>query len=104
MMVRLTVRQIKYAVDQAGKGRRTSHIASELGVSQRRIQQLHAEFRRTGRPGRRAMKISREQTRMVLDQHKRQPVGMLRAAKSLRQAGQIIRYSAAYRICRTTAW
>ena len=58
MVTRLTERQIRYAVGQRKEGRSAAAIAGELGVTPRRVRQLWAEFRATGkahvppRPGR----------------------------------------------------
>ena len=60
MVVRLTEHQIRYAIRQRNDNKSASAIALELGVSKRRIEQLYAEFRRTGhahvplKPGRKA--------------------------------------------------
>lgn len=103
MKARLTEKQIRYAVSQCQKARSTADIASELGVTRRRIQQLWAEFRRTGTrhaqrdPGRRQVLPTPEETRAVLDAHAEEPVGAVRLAARL-QENHNTSHRRAYRI------
>ena len=48
MRPKLTDRAIRYIVRQMKKGRRTKDVAEETGVTQRHVQRLWAEYRRTG--------------------------------------------------------
>ena len=99
----LTEKQIRYAVSQCQEARSTADIASELGVTRRRIQQLWAEFRRTGThhvqrdPGRRQVLPTPEETRAVLDAHAEEPVGAVRLAARL-QENHNISHRRVYRI------
>ncbi len=101
---RLDEKAINYIVRELGKGRRTSHVAEEMKVSQRRVQQLRTEFRRTGRPhvplrpGRGAVRPSREQADAVMDACRTEPAGVTRTAKYVRGMGVLISYSLVYRI------
>ena len=45
---KLTDRAIRYIVRQMKKGGRTRDVAEETGVTQRHVQRLWAEYRRTG--------------------------------------------------------
>ena len=48
MVTKLTQAQIEYAIKQRKNGKSAHAIASELKVSKRRIEQLYAEFCKTG--------------------------------------------------------
>ncbi len=48
MRTGLEKKQIDYIIRECRKGRRTSHVAEEMKVSQRRVQQLWSGFRDTG--------------------------------------------------------
>ncbi len=103
MKIKLTERQIRYAISRCQKGRPTADIAAELKVTQRRIQQLWAEFRRTGvhhvqrSPGRRQVLPTPGETRAVLDAYAGQKVGVVRTTLDL-QASHNISYRRVYRI------
>ena len=89
---------------ELGKGRRTSHVAGEMRISQRRVQQLWAEFLGAGRPhapqrpGRGAVRPSREQAGAVLDARRTQPAGVAGTARYVRSTGTLISYGPAYKI------
>ena len=95
---------IKYTVRQCRKGRKTSEIAQEVGVSQRRIQRLWAEFRRTEiphvplQPGRKPVPIPEEKAQAVLRQHKKGRTGVCYTAKRLKKESHDISYHRVYRI------
>ncbi|MDE0526056.1 MAG: hypothetical protein OXI27_05620 [Thaumarchaeota archaeon] len=78
------------------KGRRTSYVAEEMKISQRRVQQIWAAYRATGnppapqRPGRPGISPTEEQTDAVLAAHGRMPAGVTRTARYLRQKGMQI--------------
>ena len=103
MATRLTQKTVRYAITQCQKGQKTSTVAKQVGVSQRRIQQLCAEFQRTGtihalqRPGRRPVHATDADVSMVLKEHGREPVGVLQTAKKLRR-NHDISYALTYRI------
>ena len=103
MATRLTQRAIRYAITQCQKGEKTSVVAKQVGVSQRRIQQLHAEFLRTGtahalqKPGRRPVPATDADVSMVLEEYRRDPAGVLHTAKKLRKNHDIT-YAMTYRI------
>ena len=89
--VPLTKKQIKYAIAQCQKKKSTADIAAELKVSRRRIQQLWAEFCKTGkhhtqrRPGRKQNSLKPKETRIVLKTHKKEPVGVVRSTLELQK-------------------
>lgn len=72
MVTRLTERQIRYAMGQRKNGRSASAIALGLKVGTRRIEQLWAEFCRTGvahtplRPGRKPSIPTRDETDLAV--------------------------------------
>ena len=100
---RLTADAIRYAIRQRKKDKSASTIASELGVTPRHVRRLWAGFCRTGtpyvprRPGRKPVQPTTDEIRMVLEEHKREPVGVLRMARRLRK-DHVISYSSIYRI------
>lgn len=102
---RLTEKQIKYAMAQCSKGRPTATIAEELNVTQRRIQQLYAEFCKTGTvhvqraSGRRRVKPTNEEVKLVLDKHQETHAGVVRTTCDL-QPNCNISYRRVYRIMR----
>ncbi|MBI1659000.1 MAG: hypothetical protein IS632_09570 [Thaumarchaeota archaeon] len=49
MKPKLTDRGIRYAIRQLKKGRGTRVVAEELGVTQRHVQRLWAEYLKTGK-------------------------------------------------------
>ena len=94
MKPKLTDRAIRYAIRQLKKGRGTRVVAEELGVTQRHIQRLWAEYTRTGnvhvqRPAGRPAdpEPSEQEIQAVLDVHGRKPEGVVRTAKRLRKEG-----------------
>ena len=103
MISRLTQKTIQYVITQCKKDEKTSIVAQQMRVSQRRIQQLYSEFRRTGtvpvlqKPGRKPVIITDADVSMVLEEHKRDPAGVLHTAKKLRK-NHDISYDLTYRI------
>ena len=103
MAKRLTEKQIKYAIKQCSKGRPTSTIAKELNVTQRRIQQLYAEFCKTGTvhvqgtSGRKRKQITIDEVNLVLGAQKETHAGVVRTTCSL-QPDYNISYRRVYRI------
>jgi len=103
MKTRLTQHTVKYAIDQCVKGESTVTIARQIGVSQRHIQRLYAQFRSTGRypvpnsTGRPSTPPTKEETDIVLEAHKREPVGVIRVALGV-QKKHNISYRKVYRI------
>ena len=49
MKPKITDRSIRYAIQQLEKGRGTRVVAEELGVTQRHVQRLWAEYLKTGK-------------------------------------------------------
>ncbi len=105
MAKRLTAKSIRYAINQLEKGRSSSVVAAELGVTSRHIRRLHAEFRKTGSahiprtPGRPTIPPpSPDEVQLVLDTYRLEEVGVVRTAISLRRAGHNISYQRVYRI------
>ena len=104
MRTGLEKRQIDYVIDQCKKGRKTSHVAEEMGIGQRRVQQIWAEFRDAGRahmaqsPGRMPVRPTVEQIEAVPDACKTRPAGVARTAKYLRSRNIVISYNIAYKI------
>ena len=105
---KLTDRAIRYIVRQMKKGRRTKDVAEETGVTQRHVQRLWAEYRRTGtlpalgsagRP--RGSGPSDEEVQAVLDAHRRRPEEVLRTTRRLIQDGYHIRYNRVYAILKS---
>ena len=99
MKPKLTDRAIRYAIRQLKKGRGTRVVAEELGVTQRHVQRLWAEYLKTGKAhvqrlaGRPAGPEPSEEIQAVLDVHGRKPEGVVRTAKRLRKEGcDISRY------------
>ena len=91
MAKRLTAKAIRYVMNQLEKGKSASEVAAELGVIPRHIRRLRAKLRETGSahvplsPGRPALPPpSQEEVQLVLDSYKREEVGVLRTAISLR--------------------
>ena len=88
---------------QLKKGTSSSVVASEIGVTPRHVRRLWAEFRVTGSPhvpktpGRPAARPSPDEVQLVLGEHKREDVGVLRVAMNLRKSHDIS-YSKVYRI------
>ncbi len=106
MVVRLTERKIRYAIGRYKAGAGTAMTAQELGVSQRRIQQLWAQYRKTGKvpvlgiPGRKALPEPSEETvRMVIDECRARPVGVIHMTRLLKR-GRVISYRLVYFIMR----
>ena len=99
----LTQKQIKYAIGQYQKLKRTADIAAELYVTQRRIQQVLAEFRKTGKyhvqgKARRGRVLpTTAETQAVLDAHRQEPVGVIRTIQN-RQANHNTSYRRIYKI------
>ena len=104
MITRLEQKQIDYIIRQCKKGRKTSYVAEEMKVGQRRVQQIWAEFRDTGQahamqsPGRMSVHPTHEQTEAVLDACKTRPAGVARTAKYLRSKNIVISYNITYKI------
>ena len=104
MRTRLEQKQIDYIIRERKKGRKASHIAEEMKISQRRVQQLWAEFRDVGKvhilqkPGRTEVHPTKEQIQAVLDARKTIPAGATRTAKYLRGKNLEISYSLVYKI------
>ena len=94
---------MRYAIRRRKKGKSASAMASEPGVMPRHVRRLWAGFCRTGtphvprRPGRKPVQPTTDEIRMVLEEHKREPVGVLRMARRLRK-DHAISYSSIYRI------
>ena len=93
----LTERSIRYIIRELKKGRGTKVLAEEMNVSQRRIQQLWAEYQRTGKvhtqghAGRpREADPSDAETEMVLDIHRRWPDGVQLTVRRLRKSGFLL--------------
>ena len=86
MAKRLTAKAIRYAIGQLKKGKSPSVVASEIGVTPRHVRRLWTEFRVTGSPhvpktpGRPAAKLSPDEVQLVLGEHKREDVDVVRVA------------------------
>ncbi len=93
MRVNLTQKQINYIIRQCRKGSSTSHIATEIKISQRRVQQLWSMYRVTGKiptlqmPGKLRTLPTEEQTNVVLAAHRVMPAGVARITKYLNHKG-----------------
>lgn len=102
MVRRLTDRQVKYAIREYKKGRKTSDIAQEIKTTQRHVQRLLAEYKRTGRPhefhrpGRRPVPITEREVDLVTKRC-RVKAGVQRTARVLR-AEHDISYGKVYKI------
>ncbi len=96
MAKRLTAKAIRYAMGHLKKGTSPSVVATEMGVTPRHVRRLWAEFCATGSqhapkiPGWPAARPSPDAVQLVLDEHKREDVGMLRVAMNLRMSHDII--------------
>ena len=103
MAKRLTAKAIRYAMGQLNKGKSPSGVATGIGVTPRHVRRLWTEFCATGSPhvpktlGRPATRPSPDEVQLVLDEHKREDVGVLRVAMNLRKSHDIS-YSKVYRI------
>ena len=101
---RLDKKQIEYIIRQCKKGRRTSSIAEEIKISQRRVQQIWAMYRATGKlptlkgPGRPEIRPTKEQIDAVRGPHRKMPAGITRTAKYLRHKGMQISEKMVYKI------
>ena len=82
---------IRYAMGQIKKGASSSAVAVQIGVTPRHVRRLWAEFCATGSPhiprmpGRPATQPSPDEVQLVLDEHRREDVGVLRTAMNLRK-------------------
>ena len=91
MTKRLTAKAIRYAMGQIKKGTSSSSVAVQIGVTPRHVRRLWAEFCATGSPhiprmpGRPATQPSPDEVQLVLDEHRREDVGVLRTAMNLRK-------------------
>lgn len=109
MKVKLAEKQIRHVIKQYQKRRSTADIAVELKVTPRCIQQLCTEFRKTGmphtqrNPRRKRIMPASEETQMVLDEHKEQPVRILRTALNL-QTSYNTSYRRVYHIMKEMVW
>ena len=89
MTKRLTAKAIRYAMGQIKKGASSSAVAVQIGVTPRHVRRLWAEFCATGSPhiprmlGRPATRPSPDEVRLVLDEHRREDVGVLRTLQSV---------------------
>ena len=108
MKPKLTDKAIRYAIRQREKCRGTRVVAEELGVTQRHIQRLWAEYLRTGkvheqRPAGRPAgpDPSEQEISAVLDVHGRKPAGVIRTAMRLRKEGHDISRYKAYKIMKS---
>ena len=81
-------------------------IAVELDVTQRRIRQILAEFRKTGKhhvqgkAGRIRILPTTAETQAVLDAHRQEPVGVIRTVQSM-QANHNTNYRRIYKIMKS---
>ncbi len=97
MTKRLTAKSIRCAMKQLEKGKSTSPVAAELGVTPRHMRRLRSKFketeyvhvlRSTGGP---ALKPpSREEVQLVLNAYQLGKVGVLRTAVNLHRVGHNI--------------
>ena len=100
---RLTEKAIRNAMEQLDKGKSATEVATEVGVTARHIRRLRTEFHTTGSPhipqrlGRPTQQPSSDDIRMVLDQYKQEPAGVLRTAMAL-QKKYDISYMRVYKI------
>ena len=91
MTKHLTAKAIRYAMEQIKKGTSTSVVAVQIGATLRHVRRLWTEFCTTGSPhvpkmlGRPATRQSPDEVQMVLDEHRREDVGVLRTAMNLRK-------------------
>ena len=89
MIKRLTAKAIHYAMGQIKKGTSSSTVAVQIGVTPRHVRRLWTEFCATGSshiprmPGRPATRPSPDEVQLVLDEHRREDVGVLRTAMNL---------------------
>ena len=90
-------------MEQLDKGKSATEVATEVGVTARHIRRLRTEFHTTGSPhipqrlGRPTQQPSSDDIRMVLDQYKQEPAGVLRTAMAL-QKKYDISYMRVYKI------
>ena len=89
MTKRLTVKAIRYAMGQIKKGSSSSVVAVQIGVTPRHVRRFWAEFCATGSPhiprmpGRPATRPSPDEVLLILDEHRREDVGVLRTLQSV---------------------
>ena len=101
MKAKLTDKSIRYAVRQLTRGKTTKTVSEELGVTQRHIQRLWAEYKNAGtahlqeKPGRPTKPLLDEEVKAVLDAHSTDPAGVLRTTRNL---GSHISHRRIYRI------
>ena len=78
-------------------------MAVKIGVTLRHVRRLWAEFCATESPyihkmpGRPAIRLSPDEVQLILDEHKREDVGVLRSAMNLRKDHDV-RYSKVYSV------
>ena len=96
---------MRYIILELKSGKDAKAVASEMEVSQRRIQQLWAEYKKTGKcPGRGRIRRLKKadpsdaDIEMVLDIHRRRPDGVQLTARRLRRSRSGIRDSKVYPI------
>lgn len=100
----LTDKQRKYIDTELKKGRPSSAVGPEVGVTPRHARRVHAGFREAGGPPARrpvgrpkSAPPTQEETNAVLDSYAAEPVGALRTAYRLRGTLDIS-YGKVYRI------
>ena len=87
----------------AQEGQKRVHDGIRTGCDAQHVRRLWAGFCRTGtphvprRPGRKPVQPTTDEIRMVLEEHKREPAGVLRMARRLRK-DHVISYSSICRI------
>ena len=103
MVKRLNVKEIRYAVTACSRGQKTATVAIQVGVSQRRIQQLLSEFTKTGRVhvpqrvGRKPKIISPKIVQQILEEYRQSPAaGVIHITRQLKKKNYDISYYATY--------
>ena len=104
----LTDKSIRYIIRQMKKGRRSKVVAEEIKVSQRHVQRLWAEYRKTGivhtqgqvgRP--KSSGPSDAEVNLILDTHRRWPDGVQLTVRRLRRDGCNIGYNRVYHVLKS---
>ena len=105
--VRLTEKTMRYVIRQRQKGKSSSRIAAEIGISPQYVRRLWIQFQSTGtipvlhKAGRPKKAIIQGMITEVLDHYDKMPAGVVRLACRIRETNQEISFRDAYSIMKS---
>ena len=105
--VRLTEKTMRYVIRQRQKGKSSSRIAAEIGISARYVRMVWAKFQSTGtiavlhKAGRPKKAITQDMITEVLDHYTKMPAGVVRLACRIRETNQEISFRDVYSIMKS---